>query len=390
MNDWLLLVALLVAIAIGWSLGRRDIRQKDSKGADSPDGYFEGLSFLVKEQPDETIDLFINALGAQGSAVDTHLALGRLFRTRGELDKATRVHQALLARTDLSRDDQLLAQFELANDYMGAGLFDRAERLLRELSGSGGEIKWRSTQLLMEIYQHEKEWDQAIAAALVLLPKQGKEIRPVLAHYCCEKATDFIAADETTMARRELKRALNYDPKCVRASLLKGQLETQARHYKEAIKAYRRVKDQDPSYLPESIPNLSVCYREMGKEKELKEFLLDCLQQNPSITVVLAITDLLYSGPEDREAAHLFISEQLKNRPSLKGVLRLIDLHMGNTRNDEKSYLVELRNLAAQLIESKPVYRCSQCGYGGKRLSWLCPSCKSWGKIKPIYGLEGE
>lgn len=390
MNDWLLLVALLVAIGVGWSLGRRDIRQRSSKGGANPDGYFEGLSFLLKEQPDETIDLFINALGAQGSAVDTHLALGRLFRTRGELDKATRVHQALLARTDLSRDELLLAQFELANDYMVAGLLDRAERLLCELRDSDGEIKWRSTQLLMEIYQHEKEWDQAISAALMLLSRKSQEVRPVLAHYCCEKARDYIASDETAQARREIKRALNYDPKCVRASLLKGQLEIQAGHYKEAIKAFRRVKDQDPCYLPESIPKLSACYREMGKEKELTEFLLDCLQHNPSMTLVFEIADLLYSGPDKRKDAHQFISEQLRSRPSLKGVLRLIDMHMDSSDNNETKHLAELRSLAAQLIESKPVYRCSHCGYAGKRLTWLCPGCKHWGKIKPIYGLEGE
>ncbi len=390
MSDLPFLVALFVAVAIGWWLGRRELKKRSGIGASAPYDYFEGLNFLLKEQADATIEMFLNAMGADTNAVDTHLALGRLFRARGEVDKATRVHQALLARQGLARDKLLLAQFELANDYMAAGLLDRAERLLKDLGDESGEVKWRSIELLMDIYQQEKDWDRAISCALSLLPKQGPEIRPVLAHYCCEKAILLMANDENTPARRELNRALNYDASCVRASLLKGHLEAQTGHYREAIKAFRRVKEQDPSYLPESIPRLSDCYRKLGKDKEHKEFLLDCLQKKPSITLVFAVADILYGKPEQKDQARQFIVEQLANRPSLKGVLHLIDIHLAAEKETGDSHLSELRKLMAQLIEAKPVYRCSNCGYSGKHLVWLCPGCQRWGKIKPIYGLEGE
>lgn len=390
MSDLPFLVALFVAVAAGWWLGRREVKKRSGRSSVGPPEYFEGLNFLVKEQADATIEMLLNAMGADASSVDTHLALGRLFRTRGEVDKATRVHQALLARQGLARDKLLLAQFELANDYMAAGLLDRAERLLKELSNEHGEVKWRSLELLMEIYQQEKDWDRAIACALSLLPKQGPEIRPVLAHYCCEKAEILMASEENTLARRELKRALNYDTGCVRASLLKGHLEAQTGHYREAVKALRRVKEQDPSYLPESIPKLSDCYRTLGKEKEHREFLLDCLQKKPSITLVFAVADLLYGKPGQEEQAQQFITEQLAARPSLKGVLHLLDIYLQGDQDAEETDLSELRGLIAQLIDAKPVYRCSSCGYSGRHLMWLCPGCQRWGKIKPIYGLEGE
>ena len=392
MQDILLLTALLTALATGWWLGRWELKSRRGRGRQVPDSYIEGLDVLFKEQPDDSIRSFLQALGNQANTIEAHLALGRLFRSRGEVEKATRVHQMLLARPDLPRDKLQLIQFELANDYMVAGLLDRAERLLSDLSREEGEVKWRSVELLMQVYQHEKEWDLAIQAAATLLPRRSTEIRSILAHYCCEKACEMIARDDINAARRELKRAFGFDSDSVRASLLKGRIETQAGNYKEAVKAYRRVRDQDADYLTEAIPGLAECYRQQGKEGEFMRYLLDSLKHHPSATLVVTAADLLQNEAiPDRQVQEL-VREQLKSRPSLRGLLRFVDLQISNAGAGSVTTeaLVELRNLCAKLVESKPVYRCTHCGYSGKRLVWLCPGCQSWGKIKPIYGVEGE
>ena len=392
MPDLLLLTALLVAVGCGWWLGSQQGKRKARSGLALSKGYLGGLDIFIKEQSDESIEKFLNALDPQGNTADIHLALGRLFRTRGEVDKATHLHQGLLARSDLPRDKLLLIQFELANDYMVAGLLDRAERLLEELSRESGEVKWRSTELLMQVYQREKEWDKAIGAALVLLPRKAAEIRPVLAHYSCEKALEALAENEINLARRALKRALSYDQNSVRASLLKGRIETDAGNFKEAIKALRRVKDQDISYLPEAIPQLSHCYKQLGKQDVFMSYLTDCIAQNPSITLVITAVDILQGIAGQKQEANRLIKEQLKSRPSLRGLLRLIDMQIeasakvGQSNED----LSELRSVTAQLIETKPVHRCTVCGYSSRSLVWLCPGCQQWGKIKHIYGQEGE
>ncbi len=390
LDDILLLIALIIAIAIGWWLGRRESGRRSDGLARMPDDYLRGLNHLLREQPDEAIEAFSKALDVNSGAVETHLALGRLFRVRGQVDQATAVHQNLLARSDLPAAVSSQVRFELANDYMVAGLLDRAERLLKELSVESGEIKPRSLELLMEVYQREKEWELAIEVGLDLLPLVGNRIGPVLAHFCCEVAVEQLDRGEFNRARRQVKQALRYDENCVRASLLKGHLETQTGHFREAIKAFQRVKDQDPAYLPESIPKLAECYRELGKEKELEKFLLSCLEENPSVTVAFSVADLLYGAPGMEAQAHDFIAGQLLKRPSLRGVQRLIELLAEQATSADRAPLQDLRNLTGQLLESKPVYQCSHCGYAGKQLSWQCPGCSQWGKIKPIYGIEGE
>lgn len=384
MHDLLLLAAFVLATGVGWWLGRRDANKSPVQSPALAEEYFKGLSFLLDEQPDEAIDHFLQALDINSETVDTHLALGRLFRKRGDVEKATRIHRALLARPDLEKSQLLLAQYELANDYMAAGLLDRAERILLELGNAQGEIKWRSLQLLMELYQNEKEWDRSITVAQQLLGRKHPSTRPLLAHFCCEKAQVFICSGGIEAARKELKRALGYDGSCVRASLLKGSLELGAGNYRKAIKAYKKVRYQDASFLTEIITGLAHCYHKLGREKELGQFLRDCLQDNASVGLALAAADYLYFGDNKLEDTNRFIGDALQASPSLNSVAYLLDAQKQKPGPVKKEMLDNLQAIVGQLIELQPVYRCNHCGYSGKKLVWLCPGCRKWGTIKPI------
>nr|WP_241263381.1 lipopolysaccharide assembly protein LapB [Parahaliea mediterranea] len=396
----LLFALLFAAIGIGWYMGRRS-RAVPAQGAakDLPSQYYRGLNYLLDGRPDGAVDAFIDALEVNSETLETHIALGNLLRKRGEVDRAIRIHQNLLARPSLPRVQVHQAHLELARDYISAGLLDRAERLLLDLVKESPEQRRASQRYLLEIYQSEREWPQAIDVATALLPRKsllggqaeepcGAQKQPVsvaLAHYYCELASDKRDAGELVEAARLLQQALVYDRQCVRASIMQGEVEYAAGNYKQAVKALRRVRQQDPDYIPETIATLRKSYRELDDHRALRTYLKDCLAANPSAPLVLAVAEDLREA-EGADAAAEFLSEQLAERPSLRGLARLIALQMDETRGRVRDNLSLLQVLVDRLIAERPAYRCGHCGFAGRQLHWYCPGCKHWGTIKAIRG----
>ncbi|HID49521.1 MAG TPA: lipopolysaccharide assembly protein LapB [Chromatiales bacterium] len=385
----ILFLLLPVAVLSGWWLGRRNAAGgREDRSLDLPGGYIRGLNYLLNEQQDKAIDLFIRMLDVDSDTVETHLALGSLFRRRGEVDRAIRIHQNLIARPTLNREQRALALYELGQDYMRAGLLDRAEALFSELVNNEPHTE-AALQQLLDIYQQEKDWDNAIQIALRLETKTGQSQRGIVAHFYCEKAERARAQGESARALKLLKRAVLESRNCARASILEGQIEQAAGNYKAAIRAYRRVEEQDPEYLPEIIAPLTECYRAIGKIDEMVVFLRQNLARHAGISLMLALAELIRQEKGDGEAAD-FITDYLRQRPSVRGMDRLIELHVANTSETLRNKLQVLKDVTDQLIANKPVYKCSQCGFTGKSLHWRCPGCKQWNTVKPIHGVEGE
>ena len=385
----ILFLLLPVAALSGWWLGRRNAAgAKEDSSLNLPSGYIRGLNYLLNEQQDKAIDLFIRMLDVDSDTVETHLALGSLFRRRGEVDRAIRIHQNLIARPTLNKEQRALALYELGQDYMRAGLLDRAEALFSELVNNEPHTE-AALQQLLDIYQQEKEWDNAIQIALRLEAKTGQSRRDIVAHFYCEKAELARAQGESARALKLLKRAIMESRTCARASILEGQIEQAAGNYKAAIKAYHRVEEQDPEYLPEIIAPLTECYRAIGKIEDMVVFLRQNLARHAGISLMLALAELIRQEKGDAEAAD-FITDYLRQRPSVRGMDRLIELHVANTSETVRNKLQVLKDVTDQLIANKPVYRCSECGFTGKSLHWQCPGCKQWNTVKPIHGVEGE
>jgi lipopolysaccharide biosynthesis regulator YciM len=383
-----LFLLLPVAALSGWWIGRRNAGAKQDSSLDLPSGYIRGLNYLLNEQQDKAIDLFIRMLDVDSNTVETHLALGSLFRRRGEVDRAIRIHQNLIARPTLNKEQRALALQELGQDYMRAGLLDRAETLFNELVNNEPHTRAALRQLL-DIYQQEKDWDNAIQVALRLEAKTGQNHRDIVAHFYCEKAELAYQQGESARALKLLKRALMEYPQCARASILEGQIEQAAGNYKAAIRAFHRVEEQDPDFLPEIIAPLAECYHAMGKNSEMVVFLRQNLSRHTGISLMLALAELIRREKGDEEAAD-FITDYLKQRPSVRGMDRLIELRVANASDAVRDKLQVLKDVTDQLIANKPVYKCSQCGFTGKTLHWQCPGCKQWDTVKPIQGVEGE
>ncbi|MFT5481444.1 MAG: lipopolysaccharide biosynthesis regulator YciM [Halieaceae bacterium] len=400
MSDLALFLLIFSAVGTGWWLGRRTTAQTAGVGdsIDLPSKYYKGLNYLLDDQPDGAIDAFIEALEVNSDTFETHIALGNLLRRKGEVDRAIRIHQNLLARPGVPARQLHQAHLELARDYISAGLLDRAEQLLQDLVRESSEQRAASLKYLLEIYQHQRDWEQAIEVAKELVPRKtllAKEqpekcsVLVPLSHFCCELAELNVQTNDMPGARSQLKRALTYDKNCVRASLLLGQLELQTGHPELAVKALKRVRFQDAEFIPETVEPIHSCYSQLDDQTGLYQYLRDCMDIYPSATLMLRIAEDLRSHQGD-EAAGSFISQELKSHPSLSGLAALIQLHVANASGAARDNLTLLQQLVDKLIANRPTYRCNHCGFAGKKLHWFCPGCKEWGSIKAIRGTEGD
>jgi len=381
---WLLLP---VAAASGWMAGRRAAKAPPKKTGRLSADYFRGLNHLLNEQPDKAIEVFIRMLEAEGETVEIHLALGSLFRRRGEVDRAIRIHQNLIARPTLTTAQRTEALQELGLDYARSGLYDRAEEIFQELAEVRAHAE-RALRELLDIYQQERDWEQAVDTAKRLASRTGQSHDLQIAHYHCELADELKVAGDLSRALTQTGRALSVDPGCVRASLLQGDLENSRGNTKAALRAYRRVADQDSEYLPEVLDRLQAGYTALGREDEFHDYLRGQIERTRAIAPVLALAEMIRDQDGERAAGE-FIVHQLEERPSLRGLDRVIDLSLEISSGNTHQILEVLHHLVAKLVTGKPLYRCGHCGFEGKTLHWQCPSCKQWSSVKPIQGIEG-
>jgi lipopolysaccharide biosynthesis regulator YciM len=385
----LLLLLLPVAAASGWLVARRDMRKAaERSGRDLSPDYFKGLNYILNEQPDKAIEVFIRMVEVDSETVETHLALGNLFRRRGEVDRAIRVHQNIIARPTLNKAQRAQALYELGLDYMRAGLLDRAESLFQELIDVGAYVSSALRQLI-EIYQQEKDWDQAVESVRRLETVTGKPMNDVVAQYYCELCEESLDRNDLSQARQMVKRALAADSDCVRASMQLGEIEGRAGDCKAAIRAYKHVEEQDPDFIPEIIGPLDDCYRRIGKTDEMIAYLETLLEKQTGMTPMLSLADKVLER-EGLKTATAFIIERLRERPSVRGLERLIELNLTHMQGEARDNLLILRDIVKNLLEDRPVYQCTVCGFSGKTIHWLCPSCKNWNSVRPIHGVVGE
>jgi lipopolysaccharide biosynthesis regulator YciM len=280
------------------------------------------------------------------------------------------------------------ALHELGQDYMRAGLLDRAEALFKELIESGPHTINALNQLI-DIYQQEKDWEKAIETARLLATKTGKTQDSVIAHYYCEMAEQELRSNEANKAMKLIKRALSVDYSCARASILEGEIESRLGNHKAAIRAYHRIEEQDPDYIPEILESMLDAYRALNRTEDMAAYLREILERQGGISVMLTLAELLRERDGDTASAE-FIAQYLEKKPSLRGMDRLIDLAIKNIKDPAKEKLEALKKVTSQLLVNNPVYKCDNCGFHGKTLHWQCPGCKSWNTVKPIQGVEGE
>lgn len=382
----LLFLLLPIAAASGWLIAKKGLGHRATTAGEPDPAYFRGLNYLLSEQPDQAIEAFCRLVEVNRETFETHLALGNLFRRRGEMDRAIRVHQNLVARVNLSTDQRGHALLELAEDYLRAGLFDRAESLFRELV----DLHLREREALVglrEVFQQEKEWEQCLAVVRQLAALTGESMGSEIAHYHCELAEEARRKGDLEAAWAQLRQAQAADAHCARASLLQGQIEMEQGDLPAAVKSLRRAERQDPDYLSEILPALLEAYRQLGAREDLIDELMKLYRRRQDPAVMRALAEQLreHQGPA---AAAAFVGEHLRQHPDLAGLERMLALgpELAPEEPGWRNRLELLLGVTQTLLQKQPAYRCQQCGFVARRLHWQCPSCKRWGSVKRAEG----
>jgi lipopolysaccharide biosynthesis regulator YciM len=376
---WLLGFPLF--FGLGWIAARIDIRHLLRESRALPSSYFKGLNFLMNEQPDKAIEAFIEVVKVDPETIELHFALGSLFRRRGEYDRAIRMHQNLLERTDLTEEQRLTALTELGDDYLKAGILDRAEEAFKKLAES--RQAGAARRHLLEIYEQEKDWTRAIDMAKNLAAAPGERRDRDVAQYLCELAASEAAESRPDVARGHLEAALEANRKCVRASLLLGDLERASNNLEAAIEHWKRIESQDPAYLALVAQRILEAYREAGRAEEALRLLVGYLERYPSLdlldTVFQQTMDV--QGPE---AAYTMVKDELRRNPTLLGVDRLLEVQIiGATSVERRRDLELMRNLIHSHTRRLARYRCEKCGFKARQFHWHCPACGGWETYPP-------
>lgn len=375
---WLL--ALPLFFALGWMAARVDIRHLLSESRALPSSYFKGLNFLLNEQPDKAIEVFIDAVKVDPQTIELHFALGNLFRRRGEIERAIRMHQNLVSRADLGTEQKTLALYELAQDYLKAGLLDRAEELFLKLEHTA--YAEPVLEFLLEIYEQEKDWQKAIVIAGKLETVTGHSHQKNIANFHCEMASNEMMHSRADAARPFIERALSHHRLCVRANLLLGDLEWSQGNVQAAISAWKRIESQNPDYLSLVAERLFRAFKKQDKAAEGVTLLRGYLAKYPSQDLLSTVFDGVLTL-EGGQAAYAFIRDELRRLPTLLGLDKLLEAQLIEAPAEKRPDLEMTRNLVHQHSRGLAMYKCDHCGFRARQFYWHCPACASWETYSP-------
>jgi lipopolysaccharide biosynthesis regulator YciM len=375
---WLLAFPLF--FVLGWLAARVDIRQVVTESRALPNSYFRGLNFLLNEQPDKAIEAFLEVVKLEPETIDLHFALGGLFRRRGEIDRAIRMHENLLEREGLAEDQRLRALSELGQDYLKAGLLDRAEQVFGKLLETSQHGLART--YLLEIYVQEKDWQKAIDAARLLEKDTSKPLNADIAHFHCELALQEAAKGNPDTAAAHLQQALASNRQSVRANLMAGDLDAAAGRHEAAIADWRLVETQSAAHIALVVERVLGSYRQLGRMAEGVQWLRALHARQPSQDVFNTLY-LAGSETEGAAAACQLAREELRRNPSLRTLDRLLEAQLIDADSSERELLQVEKSLVAGHSQRMMRYQCGSCGFKARQFFWRCPACGRWGSFDP-------
>ncbi len=379
-STFLLAGLFLLLAAAGWALGRFDERDGDEPAPPLNIDYLKGLNFLLNEQTDQALEHFLKMVRVDDKTIETHFALGSLFRRRGEIDRAIRIHQNIIARPDLAAEQRDQALFSLAKDYLKAGLLDRAEKMFARLS-QGSRYQVEAFEQLCRIYEQEHEWQKAIQAGQQLETLSGKSLELQIAHYYCELAEQAAANNDFPAARSYIKKAQSGRPRTLRGALTRGDIAWESNDAKTALRLYQRIIDENTYLITEALPRIVEIHESEGSLHKLEKNLETMLRKNPEMGVDIAYTAIANNlggiGVIDR-----CVEDYMLNDPTLSQFIDVKSIMESNTEARAEA-LVKVRAALHNLATATPRYQCKECGFSSQRLLWQCPSCKDWETQRP-------
>jgi len=376
---WMLLVFPLF-FGLGWLAARIDIKELLSESNALPHSYFQGLNFLLNEQQDKAIEAFIEVVKVDPQTVELHFALGSLFRRRGEVDRALRMHHNLVERVDLDDDKRQQAIFELAQDYLKAGILDRAESLFGELDGTAYEKQ--ALEFLLELFQKEHDWLKAITVTQQLAELSGQSYGKLAAAFYCELANEELAKANNAEANKHLQQAIQVYPAAVRATMMLGDMAESNGEHSQAISIWKSIETQDAQYLPLVAERLLAAYRSLSQEHDGVVLLREYLNKYHSHDLMNAVFEGVRKN-EGATAAYQLVRDELERNPTLLGLDKLLEARLLDVPMERRSDVELVKNLVHNRTRNLAMYHCDNCGFNARQFYWHCPACQAWDSYSP-------
>jgi lipopolysaccharide assembly protein B len=373
---WLETALIASGAIIGW-LSTRKLYRKAPRAPSRE--YLAGVNYLVKDEPDRAVEAFLRAVSVERDMVETQFALGALFRRRGEVDRAIRVHQNLIAREALEPGFREQAKYALAQDYLRAGLYDRAEALLRELC-EGGPYQAQALHDLLSLYETEREWARAIEVHK-LLERHDKPDQPeAIAHYHCELAEEARKAQDLPRAREELRLARRAVRKFPRGALVRADVAIDMNEPDLALRLLRRVPLEQPQLAGEVLARIVRALKSAGRTAELSTLIGELAAEGPAVADAFAYATIV-AGELDSPALLGLARDYIAREPSVAELVEV--LRPGETILEDGMLKRLCAALKRQALRAAR-FRCSECGFSSNSFFWQCPGCKRWDSQKPL------
>lgn len=375
------IAAVLLAAAgfTGWYLGRRAQRTARRVGRRRlPADYFAGLNFLINEQPDRAVEVFTRMVDVDKETVEIHFALGSLFRRRGEVDRAIRVHQSILDRPKLDPEQREQALLELAIDFLRAGLLDRSEGLFMALAQTEAH-RVTALRSLTRIYEQQGDWQQAVATHRQLVASGGAVSGSAVAHYFCELAEAARLQGQLDEARQHLRAARREQRRFPRAAVVRSELAQAANDHLLATKLLRIALRREPALLFEVLPRLRASCLELGNFDALQRLVSHAQRdrrRQHELAQALILTDVL-----DSPAALTTVRDYVLGDPLLCELMT----PMLSSGGEEPETLKRMARVLARVLGRRSRYQCGDCGFASQAWFWQCPGCKSWDSLRPQF-----
>ena len=384
-SPFLLAGLFLLLAAAGWAMGR--FGERDDEDAPPPLNidYLKGLNFLLNEQTDQALEHFLRMVRVDDKTIETHFALGSLFRRRGEIDRAIRIHQNIIARPDIASEQRDQALYSLAKDYLSAGLLDRAENLFVRLA-QGSRYQVQSLEALCGVYEQERDWEKAIDSGQRLEVIGGRSMALQIAHYHCELAEAAALKKDFVAARKFVKKAQAGRPRTMRGALTRAHIARDTDDNKTALKLYHRIIDENTYLIAEALPEIVAIYKRENATAELERALQALLKKNPDMASLVAYTAIV-NDLGGIKVIDDCVEQYMLNEPTLGEFVDLQQLSSGD-KESNVSALAKVRSALSKLASATPRYQCQECGFSSQRLLWQCPSCRNWETQRPASRVQ--
>lgn len=381
----LLALLLPVAAASGWYAAYKHYRSDHlrHRAKSLHESYTRGVGLLLQDKIDEALEALSPAIHSDAEGLELRLAVGHLFRKKGQVEKALAVHESLSGHSGLTKEQSDFVQFQLGMDYLAAGLLDRAEASFKALLETD---RYRSESLrqLLKIYQRERDWWQAIDCSRQLRRLQKLPHGETVAQFYCELADQALTAGDARESERLFRTALEEDAHCVRATIGVGMVLMDAGDWSGALAVLTRVERQDPAFIAEILTMVALCCKNLGANDGLKDYLQHAYFRHGSDDAACMFVERL-KCEDDVVGAIRFLREALTRKPSAKLSRKLLMLLVQHADAPQHEALHLILQSFPDPLADPVRYQCHHCGFQGRELHWNCPSCHRWETIKPKH-----